>query len=222
MRIVIFGANGQTGRLLTRRALYAGHAAVAVTRRPDDFPYADPQLTVVGAADVRDPSSLVPRSTVPTRCCRRWACRSAGTPSIPTRSASATSSRRWTRPTYGVWSSSARPAPTPTRPHDTPVALRIFEPVITRTIGKTTYDDKRRMETIVRDSDLDWTIVRPSGLFDLPKSRPITLPETAIQSVRSPRASTWPTTWSPSTRTRLQSATPSCVSTTETRRRCGR
>jgi uncharacterized protein YbjT (DUF2867 family) len=24
------------------------------------------------------------------------------------------------------------------------------------------------MESVVRDSDLDWTIVRPSGLFDLP------------------------------------------------------
>ena len=36
-----------------------------------------------------------------------------------------------------------------------------------RTIGKTVYDDVRRMESIVRDSDLDWTIVRPSILFDL-------------------------------------------------------
>ena len=49
-----------------------------------------------------------------------------------------------------------------------PFALRLVEPVITRTIGKAVYDDIRRMETIVRDSDLDWTIVRPSGLFDLP------------------------------------------------------
>jgi len=50
---------------------------------------------------------------------------------------------------------------------DTPLSLRIFEPVITRTIGKTTYDDQRRMEDIVRASRLDWTVVRPSGLFDL-------------------------------------------------------
>jgi NAD(P)H-binding len=49
----------------------------------------------------------------------------------------------------------------------TPLALRFVEPVITRTIGKTTYDDQRRMEDIVRASRLDWTIVRPSGLFDL-------------------------------------------------------
>jgi nucleoside-diphosphate-sugar epimerase len=52
---------------------------------------------------------------------------------------------------------------------DTPFALKIFEPVITRTIGKTTYDDQRRMEDIVRASGLDWTVVRPSGLFDMPE-----------------------------------------------------
>jgi NAD(P)H-binding len=50
---------------------------------------------------------------------------------------------------------------------DPPQSLRLFEPIITRTIGKTVYDDIRRMEPIVHDSGLDWTIVRPSGLFDL-------------------------------------------------------
>jgi len=49
-----------------------------------------------------------------------------------------------------------------------PIALRLVEPVIIRTVGKTVYDDIRRMEKIVRTSGLDWTIVRPSGLFDLP------------------------------------------------------
>ena len=52
MQIVIFGANGSTGRLLTRRVLDAGHSAVAVTRRPNDFPITDPRLTIAGA-DVR-------------------------------------------------------------------------------------------------------------------------------------------------------------------------
>jgi hypothetical protein len=52
---------------------------------------------------------------------------------------------------------------------DRPWSLRLFEPIITRTIGKTVYDDTRRMESIVRSSDLDWTIVRPSILFNLPK-----------------------------------------------------
>lgn len=45
---------------------------------------------------------------------------------------------------------------------------RVMQPLVTATIGRTTYDDMRRMEELVRESDLDWTIVRPSGLFDLP------------------------------------------------------
>jgi len=45
----------------------------------------------------------------------------------------------------------------------------LVEPILTRTIGKTVYDDIRRMESIVRGSGLDWTVVRPSGLFDLPE-----------------------------------------------------
>ncbi|MET8800991.1 NAD(P)H-binding protein [Nocardia sp. NPDC004568] len=35
-------------------------------------------------------------------------------------------------------------------------------------MGKTLYADMRAMEALLRASDLDWTIVRPSGLFDLP------------------------------------------------------
>jgi hypothetical protein len=47
------------------------------------------------------------------------------------------------------------------------LSLRIFEPMISNTIGKTVYDDMRRMERVVRNSGLDWTLVRPSTLFNL-------------------------------------------------------
>ena len=43
---------------------------------------------------------------------------------------------------------------------------RVLQPLITATIGKTTYSDMRAMEELVRGSDLEWTIMRPSGLFD--------------------------------------------------------
>lgn len=168
MRMVIFGANGQTGRLATRRALDAGHNTVAVTRRPDDFPFSDPALTVA-AADVHDADAVagivadadavistlgVPftRESVDTY--------SRGTLNIVTAMQSAGVSRF-----VVVSSTGAYPAPGRT---GAPFALRMFEPVITKTIGKTVYDDIRLMESVVRASDLEWTIVRPSGLFDLP------------------------------------------------------
>jgi putative NADH-flavin reductase len=53
MKIVIFGANGQTGRVPTDEALAAGRDVAAVTRRPAEFPITHHRLTVV-EADVHD------------------------------------------------------------------------------------------------------------------------------------------------------------------------
>jgi uncharacterized protein YbjT (DUF2867 family) len=36
------------------------------------------------------------------------------------------------------------------------------------TLGRTVYEDRRRMEDIVRNSGLEWTIIRAAGLFDSP------------------------------------------------------
>ncbi len=168
MRIVIFGANGQTGRLLTRRVLGAGHSAVAVTRHPDDFPFADPGLTVAGA-DVRDASSLVEvvrgADAVLSTLGVPFSRHPIDTYSVGIRNIVAAMRDTGVRRLVVVSSTGAYHYPNRV---DAPLSLRLFEPVITRTIGKTTYDDQRRMESIVRDSGLDWTVVRPSGLFDLP------------------------------------------------------
>jgi uncharacterized protein YbjT (DUF2867 family) len=169
MRIVIFGANGQTGRLLTRRVLDAGHTAVAVTRNPDGFPFADPRLVVAGA-DVRDTSSLVSvvdgADAVLSTLGVPFSVRAIDTYSVGIRNVVAAMRKTAVQRLVVVSSTGAYHYPNRV---DTPFMLRIVEPVITRTIGKTTYDDQRRMETIVRESGLDWTIVRPSGLFDLPE-----------------------------------------------------
>ncbi|MCU1470532.1 MAG: family oxidoreductase [Glaciihabitans sp.] len=42
----------------------------------------------------------------------------------------------------------------------------VLQAYVAGVLGKTLYDDMRRMEALVAASDLDWTIVRPSGLFD--------------------------------------------------------
>lgn len=168
MRIVIFGANGQTGRLLTEQVLDAGHTAVAVTRRPDQFPIAGSTLTVAGA-DVRACTGLaeivtgadVVLSTLGVPFTREQVdTYSVGTANI-VRAMTETGVSRL----VAVSSTAIDHYPDRT---GAPFALRLLEPVITRTIGKTVYDDMRRMEDIVGGSGLDWTLVRPSGLFDLP------------------------------------------------------
>jgi hypothetical protein len=44
-------------------------------------------------------------------------------------------------------------------------------------LGKSMYDDLRRMEALVQASDLDWRIVRPSGLYHLPSVTSYTVVE---------------------------------------------
>ncbi|OBF62513.1 NAD-dependent epimerase [Mycobacterium sp. 852002-50816_SCH5313054-b] len=168
MHIVIFGANGLTGRLLTRRVLDAGHSAVAVTRRPDEFPVADPRLTVAGADVRRDGLAAVVAgadavlSTLGVPFTRG----PVDTYSVGTRNV--VNAMREAGVDRLVVVSSTGASPAPGRRH-APLALRLFEPIVAHTIGKTVYHDIRRMEALVRESGLDWTIVRPSGLFDLPR-----------------------------------------------------
>jgi putative NADH-flavin reductase len=46
VKVVVFGANGGTGRLVTRSCSMPATPVVAVTRQPATFPISDPRLTV--------------------------------------------------------------------------------------------------------------------------------------------------------------------------------
>lgn len=166
MKIVIFGANGSTGRLLTEQALAAGHHVVAVTRQPADFPITHERLSVV-EADVHDAAAVdravegadVVLSTLGVPYTRK----PINMYSDGIRNVIASMSRHGVK-RLAVVSSSA------TEPHDHAdgglLLNRVIQPLVTATIGKTTYTDMRRMEELLRSTDLDWTIMRASGLFD--------------------------------------------------------
>ncbi|WP_433685251.1 NAD(P)-dependent oxidoreductase [Nocardia sp. CA-119907] len=177
MRITVFGANGPTGRLLTGRALTAGHQVTAVTRQPESFPLHHDRLEVVGA-DVFDPVA------VDAAVAERDAVLSAlGVPAgkepITTYSRGAANivaamERHRVRRLVVVSSGAVEP-----QPYSDGGFLfnRVLLPYVTGVVGKTLYDDMRRMETLIRASDLDWTIVRPSGLYHLPSVTDYTVVE---------------------------------------------
>jgi putative NADH-flavin reductase len=166
MRLVVFGANGATGRLLVRQALSADHDVVAVTRRPADFPLAGDRLTIEGT-DVHDGGAVarvvrgadavlsslgVPFSRKPITVY------SAGMANI-----ARAMSRYGVKRVVAVSSSATEPS----HHADGGFLLnRVIQPLVTATIGRTTYVDMRRMEQLLRGTDLDWTVMRPSGLFD--------------------------------------------------------
>jgi putative NADH-flavin reductase len=151
---------------LTRDVLDAGHDAIAVTRRPDEYPLADPRLTVTGgdatsAADVRrairDVDAVV--SALGTGFSRRpihlysqsaeviiAAMIEIGVGRLVVTSSSAVGS--WTDPAWNWF--------------ERTVARRALT-----AIGRTLYDDMRRMESIVGSSELQWTIMRPLGLANI-------------------------------------------------------
>jgi uncharacterized protein YbjT (DUF2867 family) len=168
MRIVIFGANGPTGRLLSGQALDAGHRVVAVTRRPGDFPLRHQRLTVA-AADVRD-TGAVDRAIAGADAVLS----TLGTPftrkpitlySEGVRHITAAMERHGVKRIVAVSSSATEPH----RHADGGFLMNwVMQPLVVATIGRTTYADMRRMERHLRDSDLEWTVVRPSGLFDAP------------------------------------------------------
>ncbi len=177
MRIAVFGANGPTGRLLTGQALAAGHQVTAVTRQPDSFPLRHDRLEVVGA-DVLDSAA------VDAAVAQRDAVLS--TLGVPARKAPiftysqgvtniVTAMKRHQVPRLVVVSSSG----VDPHPYSDGGFLfnRVLLPYVTRVLGKTLYDDMRRMEAVVRASELDWTILRPSGLYHLPSVTDYTLVE---------------------------------------------
>jgi putative NADH-flavin reductase len=167
MKLVVFGANGPTGRSLTRQLLDANHTVVAVTRHPATFPISGPRLTVAEADVFQQqavaavlPGADAVLSTLGVPFTRQPVDTfSTGTANI------VAAMRRTDIRRLIVVSSTATHHYRNRR--NSSLMLKVFEPIISRTIGKTVYDDLRRMESIVRDSDLDWTIVRPSILFDL-------------------------------------------------------
>jgi putative NADH-flavin reductase len=171
MKLVVFGANGPTGRLLTKQALDQGNAVTAVTRHPGVFPMRRERLQVM-FGDVFDPASVEQAI-----CGQDAVLSSLGLPysnepitvySQGTSHIIEAMTRYRVRNLICVSSSALDPY---TRCHDTGGGFlfeKIMKPFILNVLGRTAYEDLQRMETLVRNSEVDWTIIRPSGLFETP------------------------------------------------------
>jgi len=150
-KIVVFGANGGTGRLIVEQALHAGHDVTAAVRRP----------TGPGeiAADVRDAGSVAAAVTG-----QDVVISAIGAPG---------------RKSLNLYSDAAR-AFVAAMDHGrliviTSAGVRGDDPnfslwyrVLAHTLVKELYADMRQAEEIIRESALDWTFVRPTRLVDKP------------------------------------------------------
>ncbi|MTE16872.1 NAD(P)-dependent oxidoreductase [Nocardia aurantiaca] len=177
MRIIVFGANGPTGRLLTAQALDAGHHVAAVTRQPDSFPLRHDRLEVI-AADVLDPGAVDAAVAGSDAVLSTLGAPPSKEP-ITTYSQGAANivaamQRHGVRRLAVVSSAGVDPQPYSDGGF---FFNRVMIPFVTGVAGKSIYDDMRRMEEFLRASDVDWTVVRPSGLYHLPAVTDYTIVE---------------------------------------------
>lgn len=166
MHVTVLGGNGPTGRLLVGQLVEAGHTVTALTRHPEQPGLTGPGITVLGgdatsAVDIhralsgahavvsvlgtkysKEPISLY--STSATLVSNAMA--EQGITRLIATSSGATSP--WQDPN-GSW-------------FERHLVMRILDKV-----GRTLYDDMRRMEAIIAATELDWTIMRPLGLVNL-------------------------------------------------------
>lgn len=163
MNVVIFGATGATGSCLVKQALDLGHFVTAVARNPEKIELTHDHLKVV-QADVTYPASVKFAVT--------------GGEAVLSAIGVAPSVKPITLYSEGVkYIIEAMKIYKVRRfigisaaglffDTDKNITLyeRLFKPLI---LGRI-YEDMRRMETIIMQSGLDWTIVRPAQLTDGP------------------------------------------------------
>ena len=178
MKVTIFAATGGIGRQALEQAVAAGHEVTAVVRDPKrlngsrggvrvvtaDLAAPDPAAlasAVAGADAVL--SGLGPRSASDVGVA--WhgteaivrAMKAAGVHRIVVVSAAP----------VGTMPSPGRPQPPKYDPGDGFFMRHLFSPLIKAAL-RAHYADLALMEDVLRDSGLDWTVVRPPRLTDKP------------------------------------------------------
>ncbi|ATQ77305.1 nucleoside-diphosphate sugar epimerase [Massilia violaceinigra] len=155
MNLAIFGATGATGRHLVEQALEAGHQVRALVRNADGLPIAHPRLRIVvgmlaqpaivsGVAQGADAVICV----LGARKGEASAICTEGARSILQAMNTAGARRLVALSAYGA-----------SETRNASLFIRFIRKVIAAKMR-----DKDGMEALVRDSELDWTLVRPPVL----------------------------------------------------------
>ncbi|KAA3646776.1 MAG: NAD-dependent epimerase/dehydratase family protein [Chloroflexi bacterium] len=164
MKLAIFGATGKTGLELVKQALKQQHSVTAFVRDPNRLTIEDKNLTFI-SGDVFDPASVAQaiQGQDAIICAlgtgsdlKKTTVRTTGTINIIRGMQEHKAKRLMVVTAMGVaesWDS-----------------LSLFNKFFFATLLKSSRDDHETQEAAVRESGLDWTIIRPSGLTDTPRT----------------------------------------------------
>ncbi len=156
--IIVFGATGRSGSAVVKQALKAGYSVTAFVRDPGKMAMSDPKLRVV-AGDILDPASVdraVAGHDAVVSCLGaglKGRVRSEGTLNIIRAMERAGVSRLISQSSLGVGDSRAN--------------LNFFwKRIMFGLLLRKAYADHGVQEHYIRESGLDWTIVRPASLTE--------------------------------------------------------
>ncbi len=162
MKILIVGATGGTGRILVERTLGQGHEVTALARNPDAVAADDhrPRVLRGNALDAATVSAAVEGqeavlSALGTRSTKPTTLFSASTANLIGAMHEHGVRRLVCLTGIGTGDSKG---------HGGLLYDRILLPFVLKNV----YEDKDRQEALIRDSGLDWIIVRPARLTDGP------------------------------------------------------
>lgn len=164
MKLLIVGATGPTGRELVAQGIALDHEMTAAVRQPDQAGL--PESVRLARADVMDAASMAAAvegqeavvSSLGTRLSRK----PTTLFSEGTRNLIAAMNQAGVRRLICITGIGAGDS----KGHGGFLYDRIFLPLLLQQI----YRDKDRQEEIIRDSGLEWTIVRPGMLTDGPRT----------------------------------------------------
>jgi putative NADH-flavin reductase len=178
MKVAIIAATGGVGQQLVRQALGAGHDVTAVVRNPAKLPAALREVRIM-TADLAAPEPAVLEAAITGTDAvvsglgpasnSRAGIATGGTRAIVAAMHAAGTSRLVvvSAAPVGTVPSPGRPAPPKHDPGDGFFMRHLGARFARAAFGKV-YADLAGMEAVLRDSDLDWTVIRPPKLTSKP------------------------------------------------------
>jgi len=162
MKILIVGATGPTGRLVLERALQSGDAITVLARRPEALDDVKDKMTVIPGDATSHEDMAKAMNGQDAVIATLGTGRSLRANDLFTRAAEAfVSAAKQTGVSRLVWLSSFGVG-------DTFWDATIVQKIMYRTLLRDIYRNKEASEKIIRGSDLDWTIVYPTSLYNGP------------------------------------------------------
>lgn len=162
MKVVVFGATGRSGRRVVERALNQGHEVTGIARTPSKMEMTHKRLTLV-QGNILDYDSfanvLQGQDAVVSTVGKGERFGSVELYSEGIKNVISAMEEYGLSRLVAITSGGTYPG------WDRKNSI-FYELCIKRILLRGEYADMRRMENLIMETDLDWTIVRPSGLSD--------------------------------------------------------